>query len=156
MPWILAAPFALDRSPLPLPSCLRPPLAHLGLFSIWAAPLACSEVVPQDHDLRTPLILSAPPPTQARLALGPSITGSPPPQWGEEAAAWSPGHSKSGSVKRNTEWSCRIRFSLREVLAHGKQDRGKGGITFQEKEYAKTLGLSILTGTESLTAYSPG
>lgn len=83
LPWIPAAPFALDRSPLPLPSCLQPPLAHLGLFSIWAAPLACSEVVPQDHDLRTPLILSAPPPSQAPVALGPSVTGSP--QWGEEA-----------------------------------------------------------------------
>lgn len=127
LPWIAALS-------LPLPSCLRPALAHLGLFSIWAAPLACSEVVPQDHDLRTPLILSAPPPTQARVALGPSITGSLPPQWGEEAAAWSPGHSKSGSVNRNTEWSCRIRFSLGEALAHGKQDRGKGGIAFQEKE----------------------
>lgn len=55
LPWIPSAPFALDPSPLPLPSCFCPPLTHLGLFSIWAAPLACSEVVPQDYALRTPL-----------------------------------------------------------------------------------------------------
>jgi hypothetical protein len=55
-------------------------------------------------------------------------------------------------VNRNTEWSRRIRFSLREALAHEKQDRGKGGIAFQEKE----PNMLILAGTESLTAYSPG
>lgn len=151
LPWIPSAPFALDLSPLPLPSCLWPPLTHLGLFSIWAVPLACSEDNPQDHALRTPLILSAPPLSQACVALGPSITGSP--QWGEETAAWSSGHSKSGGVGRNTEWSSSIRVRLGEALAQAwkaGQREGWNSIPRGGTEYAKTLGLSRLTGTESL------
>lgn len=55
LPWIPSAPFALDLSPLPLPLCPWPPLTHMGLFSIRAAPLACSEDDPQDssHPLST-------------------------------------------------------------------------------------------------------